>query len=41
MIIALILMFLDSEEDGDNLMVYALIYVLASEWIDFDFGKFF
>ena len=32
--IAMILLFLDSEEDGDNLMVYALLYVLASEWVD-------
>ena len=39
LLIAMILMFLDSEEDGDNLMVYALLYVLASEWIDIDFSK--
>ena len=40
MLIAMILMFLDSEEEGDNLMVYALLYVLASDWIDIDFKKF-
>jgi len=39
LLIAMILIFLDSEEDGDNLMVYALLYVLASEWIDLE--KFF
>jgi hypothetical protein len=41
LIIAMILMFLDSEEEGDNLMVYALLYVLASDWIDMDFVKNF
>ena len=41
LLIAMILMFLDSEEEGDNLMVYALLYVLASEWIDMDFFKKF
>lgn len=40
LLVAMILMFLDSEEEGDNLMVYALLYVLASEWIDIDFMKF-
>jgi len=41
LLIAMILMFLDSEEEGDNLMVYALLYVLASEWVDIgDFFKF-
>gem|GEM_PF-3443659 len=39
LLIAMILIFLDSEEDGDNLMVYALLYVLASEWVDLE--KFF
>ena len=39
LLIAMILIFLDSEEEGDNLMVYALLYVLASEWIDVE--KFF
>ena len=41
-LIALILMFLDSDEEGDNLMVYALIYVLASDWFDMEgfLGKF-
>jgi len=39
LLIAMILIFLDSDEDGDNLMVYALLYVLASEWIDI--GDFF
>jgi len=39
LLIAMILIFLDSEEEGDNLMVYALLYVLASEWIDI--GNFF
>ena len=41
LIIALIIMFLDSDEEGDNLMVYALLYVLASEWLDLDFFKKF
>jgi len=40
LLIAMILMFLDSEEDGDNLMVYALLYILASDWFDLDFTKF-
>jgi len=39
LLIAMILIFLDSDEEGDNLMVYALLYVLASEWIDI--GNFF
>ena len=40
LIVALIIMFLDSDEEGDNLMVYALLFVLISGWFDFDLSKF-
>jgi len=40
LILALIILFLDSDEDGDTLMVLALAFILISEWFDFDLSKF-
>ena len=40
LILALIILFLDSDEEGDNLMVLALAFILVSEWFDFDLSKF-
>ena len=34
---ALILLFLDNEENDDPMLVYALLYILLSDYIDLPF----
>lgn len=41
LLIALILMFLDNDENEDPLLIYALLFILVSDWFDIDFGKLF
>ena len=35
LLIALILIFLDNDENDDPMLLYALIFILVSDWIDF------